>query len=102
MKPDSIGTSTIHEIKVFAFKEEISFANQVKRVCKLVGLMEEMVGFIGADAFYNEKSNRWVMRLLWKKADEPYVVSATTADVNAIIARLTQSARLVRVIPSKS
>lgn len=92
------GASTTHEIKVLAFKEGISFAEQVERIRQLVRLMKGMAGFIDAEAFYNEMSDRWVLHLLWTLADEPYVVSATNADANAILARLTKSAQLIPVI----
>lgn len=90
---------SIHEIKVLAFKDELAYLDQVERVRQLVRLMASMVGFLDGSAFYSETSNRWVLHLLWSEADEPYIVSATAADANAIIARLTQSARLVRVVP---
>ena len=99
MEMNSSAASTVHEIKVVAFQDQLAYLEQVERVRQLVSLMASMVGFLDGNAFYNETSNRWVLHLLWREADEPYVVSTTAADANAILARLTQSARLVRIVP---
>lgn len=99
MKRGLTEASTVHEIKVLAFQNAISDGDQVKRIHQLVGLMKDMVGFIEAYIFHNQNSNQWVLHIIWKAADEPYVVSATAADANAIISRLGRSARLVRILP---
>lgn len=84
--PDS---STIHDIRVFAFDESLLLEEQASLIRQIASLMQRVAGLASQDYLLNRQAMKWIQHLAWRAGSQPIEAQGLSpSQAQAVLDRL--------------